>query len=802
MNQHVNFLNFAIDEQKLKTIAQLVFSKTLKQFEIYLNLTNWFRDYIKIYAAKFKSLQKRKTMLLKDFSKFDNARKFYSCKIKILRSTDREMKSFQDIQLVLFRSVFLIHFDAKRQLYIDLDFSKKEDIEAMMYHVRENKLSFTEYSVKRCVQSILFFNRFLTSIEIRYWSTKLKIVGLVWMLRKIRHLVEFSKQFAIIYTDHEASFEIAKQTSLTTFSTDKLNLRLIRISNYIHRFELNIRHKSEKLHIVFDALSRLFTCNVKTSNVFDADENELDALNVSVFFIVSLVEIDKAFKDRIIEEYIKNSDWQKIIKIFDDVEKNNIKILFLRKHDLIFRKKIDDNTSFTLRRMCISESIIKDILSMTHDNDHTEFDRTYEKMTSSWYIRNLIKHLKNYFKHCSIYTINRTKRYKFYDSLQSVLFSSVSFHTLTINFVLILFVAHIDINNIMSVTCKFSKRVTIIFDIDTWIASQWTKTLLHRLNIANWKLSKVIISNKDRKFLSKLWIALFAQLNVKLLYFTIYHSQTNDVFERTNQTLKIALKSLILIIENFKDWSDFIEVLQKEFNNEFIAVNRSSNEICYEFTSLTSFSLLKIAQQKIFAENSALIAQLIRTQVKNNIAHDQMLIKMYYDKKHKFIQFDKNDWIFLRLHKDYNISNTIVFDSKLSQQYTEFFQILEKINTLAYKLSLSKEWRIHSIFSVAQLKLAHAFSSDLFKRISSSFDSIFVEDDTNTVKFFEIEKIITTKTTAKRKEFLIRWLEWGFEHDFWRKLLEMRNVLNLINDFEQTNFVSRSSRRDRSKKRS
>ena len=178
-----------------------------------------------------------------------------------------------------------------------------------------------------------------------------------------------------------------------------------------------------------------------------------------------------------------------------------------------------------------------------------------------------------------------------------------------------------------------------------------------------------------------------------------------------------------------------------------------------------------------------------------------MLVKMYYDKKHKFIQFDKNDWVLLKLHKNYNISNTIVLDSKLSQQYTEFFQILKKIDTLAYKLNLSKEWRVHSIFFVAQLKLAHAFSFDSFKRISSSFDSIFVEDDTNTVKFFEIEKIITTKITAKRKKFLVRWLKWDLEHDFWRKLSEMRNVLNLVNDFEQAN-VSQFSRRDRFKKRS
>ena len=180
------------------------------------------------------------------------------------------------------------------------------------------------------------------------------------------------------------------------------------------------------------------------------------------------------------------------------------------------------------------------------------------------------------------------------------------------------------------------------------------------------------------------------------MYFTAYHSWSGEVFERTNQTLKIALRSLILTIDS-KNWSSLVDSLQKEFNNYFISAKRSFNEICYNFISLTTSTLVTINTTLTNNINSILS----RLQMKNNIAYEQMLAKLYYDKNHALINFNENDWVLLRLHKDYNIFSIVVFDFKFSQQYTEFFRILEKINNLVYKLNISQIWRVHFVFSVA-----------------------------------------------------------------------------------------------------
>ena len=78
-------------------------------------------------------------------------------------------------------------------------------------------------------------------------------------------------------------------------------------------------------------------------------------------------------------------------------------------------------------------------------------------------------------------------------------------------------------NLILTVTDKFSKRVTLISGKATFTAAEWVKVLLNRLKLLNWDILKVIISNCDCKFLFTIWKTLFNELSVKFLYFTAYY---------------------------------------------------------------------------------------------------------------------------------------------------------------------------------------------------------------------------------------------------------------------------------------
>ncbi|CAP85697.1 hypothetical protein EN45_058060 [Penicillium chrysogenum] len=75
----------------------------------------------------------------------------------------------------------------------------------------------------------------LTPAEKHYWATELEISCLVWVVRKIRHMVEAAPDdlTPVAYTDHIATINLA--TSLSSASPDRMNLRLVRASQYLQQ---------------------------------------------------------------------------------------------------------------------------------------------------------------------------------------------------------------------------------------------------------------------------------------------------------------------------------------------------------------------------------------------------------------------------------------------------------------------------------------------------------------------------------------------------------------------------------------
>ena len=99
---------------------------------------------------------------------------------------------------------------------------------------------------------------------------------------------------------------------------------------------------------------------------------------------------------------------------------------------------------------------------------------------------------------------------------------------------------------------------------------------------------KTIIFDRDRKFMFDFWVTMFRILSVRLLFFTTYHSQTNDQSKKINQILKIALRFVISLLNNFANWFDLMLKFQRVFNNNVVNIDHTFNEIVYELISTQS----------------------------------------------------------------------------------------------------------------------------------------------------------------------------------------------------------------------
>lgn len=114
----------------------------------------------------------------------------------------------------------------------------------------------------------------------------------------------------------------------------------------------------------------------------------------------------------------------------------------------------------------------------------------------------------------------------------------------------------------MSVTYKFSKRVILVEDADTWSTEQWAHIFLKRLGLIDWSFLGELITDCDPKFLSKFWIALFTKLGVKLLYSTAYYPQIAGASKQTNQTVEIVLWFFVHIIDDPSQWPEVLPYIQ------------------------------------------------------------------------------------------------------------------------------------------------------------------------------------------------------------------------------------------------
>ena len=334
LGQKVDAFGLTTAADKLAAIAKLDFPYNLKELETYLGLTGWLRGFIAWYAQKADPLQRRKTLLLRQSpSSKGNIRKTYSRRTVVENPTAEELESYRQLQEAFSRASFLVHFSAERVLFIDIDASKKRGFGAMVYHL---KPAADPAKPKRTdVEPILFLSRMLNEAEKRYWPTELEMAGLVWVVRRVRHMIEAAKHTTVIFTDHNANTSIAKQTTLSSSNTDKLNLRLVRASTYLSQFRLEVKYRPGKDHIVPDALSRLSSGNGQSSAVASpGDALDLDSYHGSMIdsscpeqagevyaMQASLIAISDDFRQRIKDGYAAEKTWSKMLAMLKGLRK-------------------------------------------------------------------------------------------------------------------------------------------------------------------------------------------------------------------------------------------------------------------------------------------------------------------------------------------------------------------------------------------------------------------------------------------------------------------------------------------------
>ena len=815
LGQRVDSLGMSTAEEKIKAITTLKFPASLRDLESFLGLTGWLRNSIPRYAQRAQPLQERKTSLTQTMTSSilsdqfrqttasdqasstskrqlaGPARKRTSTKLRY-DPTPAEVAAFQDLQNAFRSPTFLMHYDRKRRLYVDIDASKVWGFAAMVYHAKGE----TAMPAKTDVQAILFLSKSINAAERNYWPTELEVAAIVWVVRKIRHLIEASEvPPVVIYTDHSAAVQISRQTTLSTSSTDKLNLRLVRASQYLSGFNLAVRHKAGKANIVPDALSRLQADvepdekqavleSLYGSTVSTLAE-QVVPLEVVPVYHTTLVEMNDDFKKRLIAAYAQDSQWNKILDILKDKDGDQPEMpagfRFRRHNDLIYSTTLDHVGK---QRLCIPEAMQREVFELAHDkNFHAGFHTTYARIAPSIFIKGLSKQLQTYLKHCPECQLNQTLRHPTYGELNPIASPAIPFHTIAMDFIVALPFCD-GMNVLLTLTCKFTKKKLLIPGFDEWTAADWANAFLIAVTGHDWGMPVVIISDRDSKFMSAFWQAIFAKLGTKLATSTAYHPQSDGQSERTNQTVEIALR--FHLTTGTDDWVSILPFLQACLNNSVSSVTGfAPNELAYGFRVRDTLSMLS----DLPAEDLNKLRLIKREEADDAIAFANAMAKTRYDSTHKALNLREGSMAYLRLHHGYSIPGV---NPKLSNQRVGPFKVLKKVGNLAYQLELPDIMRIHPVISIAQLEPASDQSEDPYQRVhkppppvEESQDDVQAKPDlTKDFKPYEVERLLNRRGTGDNVKYLVKWKGYGNQHNVWYPVHALANSQDLIKEYD------------------
>ena len=145
-------------------------------------------------------------------------------------------------------------------------------------------------------------------------------------------------------------------------------------------------------------------------------------------------------------------------------------------------------------------------------------------------------------------------------------------------------------DEVLTVTDRATKMVHLIATNSHSTAIQTAQLFFEEI-VRHHGLPRSIVADRDSIFTSLLWQALCDRFDIKMRLTSPFHPQANGQAERTNQTMKQALRTLQATRPN-ENWLHLLTLVEIAINNAPIATTEYSNfYLNYGFHPVFHFDL-------------------------------------------------------------------------------------------------------------------------------------------------------------------------------------------------------------------
>ncbi|CAI7758786.1 unnamed protein product, partial [Closterium sp. NIES-54] len=323
-------------------------------------------------------------------------------------------------------------------------------------------------------------------------------------------------------------------------------------------------------------------------------------------------------------------------------------------------------------------------------------------------------------------------------------------------------------DNILVVIDKLSKMAHFIPTTGTVTAAETAKLFFTQV-VRLHGLPSAIISDRDTRFLSNFWTALFQLLGTQIRLCTAYHPETDGQTERMNRTLEDALRSCVNSMQT--DWDQHLAAVEFAYNSSpNIATGEppfllATGQLPRSVTSLPHPLHSPNPTATDFISSHHRILQLARRKLQ--LAQERQV--RYANQHRRHTIFRVGDLVLL------STANLPLLNAgtsrKLAPRFVGPFPITKVLSPVSYRLQLPPHMTIHPVFHVHLLR-PYRTPSYPFQPRPPMFSA---HPDLH-----EVDTILSHRDTSVGREYLIHWRNTSASEDSWEPFSNLSHAPRAI----------------------